>query len=133
MRVDINAIQKVYRRYAQGYDVYFGALLQPGRKAIIEKMHCHPGDRILEPRVVHPNRGGFAEAAMKSRSGGNRTSQRHEERSQFFGESKEFLGRRPFPAQVRHGTQQNTCLTVETQSFPSFIAQAQSIRWLPLA
>ena len=22
MRVDINAIQKVYRRYAQGYDVY---------------------------------------------------------------------------------------------------------------
>lgn len=51
MRVDINAIQKVYRRYAQGYDVYFGALLQPGRKAIIEKMHCHPGDRILEVGV----------------------------------------------------------------------------------
>jgi len=52
MRVDINAIQKVYRRYAQGYDVYFGALLQPGRKAIIEKMHCRPGDRILEVGVV---------------------------------------------------------------------------------
>jgi phosphatidylethanolamine/phosphatidyl-N-methylethanolamine N-methyltransferase len=51
MRVDINAIQKVYRRYAQGYDVYFGALLQPGRKAIIEKMHCRPGDRILEVGV----------------------------------------------------------------------------------
>jgi hypothetical protein len=34
MRVDINAIQKVYRRYAQGYDVYFGALLQPVRKTI---------------------------------------------------------------------------------------------------
>lgn len=51
MRVDINVIQKVYRRYAQGYDVYFGALLQPGRKAIIEKMHCRPGDRILEVGV----------------------------------------------------------------------------------
>lgn len=51
MRVDIDAIQKVYRRYAQGYDVYFGALLQPGRKAIIEKMHCRPGDRILEVGV----------------------------------------------------------------------------------
>ena len=51
MRVDINAIQKVYRRYAQGYDVYFGALLQPGRKTIIEKMHCRPGDRILEVGV----------------------------------------------------------------------------------
>lgn len=51
MRVDINAIQKVYRRYAQGYDVYFGALLQPGRKAIIEKMHCRSGDRILEVGV----------------------------------------------------------------------------------
>jgi phosphatidylethanolamine/phosphatidyl-N-methylethanolamine N-methyltransferase len=51
MRVDINAIQKVYRRYAQGYDVYFGVLLQPGRKAIIEKMHCRPGDRILEVGV----------------------------------------------------------------------------------
>ncbi|HSD97067.1 MAG TPA: methyltransferase domain-containing protein [Sulfuricaulis sp.] len=49
--MDINAIQKVYRRYAQGYDVYFGALLQPGRKKIIEKMHCRPGDRILEVGV----------------------------------------------------------------------------------
>jgi phosphatidylethanolamine/phosphatidyl-N-methylethanolamine N-methyltransferase len=26
-------------------------LLQPGRKAIIEKMHCRPGDRILEVGV----------------------------------------------------------------------------------
>ena len=60
MRVDINAIQKVYRRYAQGYDVYFGALLQPGRKAIIEKMHCHPFDKVVAMYVVsvapHPAR-----------------------------------------------------------------------------
>ena len=49
--MDINAIEKVYRRYARGYDIYFGALLQPGRKAIIEKLHCRPGDRILEVGV----------------------------------------------------------------------------------
>ncbi len=49
--MDIDIIQRVYRRYAQGYDVYFGALLQPGRKAIIEKMHCRPGDCILEVGV----------------------------------------------------------------------------------
>ena len=49
--MDIDVIQRVYRRYAQGYDFYFGALLQPGRKAIIEKMHCRPDDRILEVGV----------------------------------------------------------------------------------
>ncbi len=49
--MDLDVIQRVYRRYAQGYDVYFGAVLQPGRKAIIEKMHCRPGDRVLEVGV----------------------------------------------------------------------------------
>ena len=49
--MDIDVIQRVYRRYAQGYDVYFGALLQPGRKAVIEKMQCRPDDRILEVGV----------------------------------------------------------------------------------
>lgn len=49
--MDIDVIQRVYRRYAQGYDFYFGALLQPGRKAIIEKMHGRPDDRILEVGV----------------------------------------------------------------------------------
>lgn len=51
MRVDINAVQKVYRRYARGYDLYFGAMFQPGRQAVIARMNCRPGDRILEVGV----------------------------------------------------------------------------------
>lgn len=49
--MNIDAIQKAYRRYAQVYDFYFGALFQPGRQAVIEKMDCRPGDRILEVGV----------------------------------------------------------------------------------
>jgi phosphatidylethanolamine/phosphatidyl-N-methylethanolamine N-methyltransferase len=49
--VDIDIIEKVYRRYAQSYDFYFGALFQPGRRAVISKMNCLPGDRILEVGV----------------------------------------------------------------------------------
>ena len=49
--MEIDVIQKVYRRYARRYDFYFGALFQPGRKAVIERMHCRPGDRILEVGV----------------------------------------------------------------------------------
>jgi len=49
--LEIEAIQKVYRRYAGLYDLYFGAILSPGRKAVIDKMNCRPGDRILEVGV----------------------------------------------------------------------------------
>lgn len=49
--MDINAVQKVYRRYAPAYDFYFGAMFQPGRKEIIARMGCYPGDRILEVGV----------------------------------------------------------------------------------
>jgi len=49
--LEIEAIQKVYRRYAGFYDLYFGAILSPGRKAVIDKMNCRPGDRILEVGV----------------------------------------------------------------------------------
>lgn len=51
VRVDIQVIQKVYRRYAQGYDFYFGSMFQPGRRAVIKRMNCRPGDRILEVGV----------------------------------------------------------------------------------
>lgn len=51
MRVDIRAIQRVYRRYAPGYDFYFGTMFQPGREEIIARMGCRPGDRILEVGV----------------------------------------------------------------------------------
>jgi phosphatidylethanolamine/phosphatidyl-N-methylethanolamine N-methyltransferase len=51
MHMDIQVIEKVYRRYARRYDFYFGALLQPGRKAVIDRMHGQPGERILEVGV----------------------------------------------------------------------------------
>ncbi len=49
--MDLNAVLKTYRRYASGYDLYFGALFQPGRRAVIERMHCRSGDRVLEVGV----------------------------------------------------------------------------------
>jgi phosphatidylethanolamine/phosphatidyl-N-methylethanolamine N-methyltransferase len=51
MRVDINAVQRVYRRYAPAYDFYFGVMFQPGREEIVARMDCRPGDRILEVGV----------------------------------------------------------------------------------
>lgn len=49
--MDIDAIRKSYRRYAESYDLYFGAVFQPGRQAVIEQLNCLPGDRILEVGV----------------------------------------------------------------------------------
>jgi phosphatidylethanolamine/phosphatidyl-N-methylethanolamine N-methyltransferase len=49
--LNIEAIQKTYRRYAQVYDLYFGAVFHPGRQAVIQRMNCRPGERILEVGV----------------------------------------------------------------------------------
>ncbi|MDX1606769.1 MAG: class I SAM-dependent methyltransferase [Candidatus Competibacterales bacterium] len=49
--MDIDAIRKSYRRYAASYDLYFGAVFQPGRKAVLDLMSCRRGDRILEVGV----------------------------------------------------------------------------------
>ena len=49
--MDIRAIELAYRRYARFYDVCFGAVFQPGRRAIVERMGCGPGERILEVGV----------------------------------------------------------------------------------
>jgi len=49
--MELPVIEKVYRRYAKRYDFYFGALFQPGRKAVINRMRCRPGERILEVGV----------------------------------------------------------------------------------
>jgi len=49
--MDLEAVEKVYRRYAPSYDFYFGAVLQPGRRAVVERMRCRPGERILEVGV----------------------------------------------------------------------------------
>lgn len=49
--MELEAIKKAYRRYARLYDLYFGALFQPGRRAVIERMHCRAGQRVLEVGV----------------------------------------------------------------------------------
>ena len=49
--MDIRAIEHAYKRYARVYDFAFGAVFQPGRKAIIERMNCKLGDHILEVGV----------------------------------------------------------------------------------
>jgi phosphatidylethanolamine/phosphatidyl-N-methylethanolamine N-methyltransferase len=49
--MDLVAIQKVYRRYAEGYDLYFGALFEPGRRAVIERLCCQRGESVLEVGV----------------------------------------------------------------------------------
>ena len=51
MDLDIKAIQRAYRRYAQVYDFYFGAIFNPGRRSVIERMNLGRGDRILEVGV----------------------------------------------------------------------------------
>jgi len=49
--VNIRAIERAYKRYARIYDFAFGAVFQPGRKAIIDRMKCKPGEHILEVGV----------------------------------------------------------------------------------
>jgi phosphatidylethanolamine/phosphatidyl-N-methylethanolamine N-methyltransferase len=49
--LDIQSIKKAYRRYARVYDFYFGAVFQPGRKAVIDKINWRAGDRVLEVGV----------------------------------------------------------------------------------
>ena len=49
--MNIRAIEQAYRRYARFYDVCFGAVFQPGRRAIVDRMDCGPGERILEVGV----------------------------------------------------------------------------------
>jgi phosphatidylethanolamine/phosphatidyl-N-methylethanolamine N-methyltransferase len=47
----IEAVKAAYRRYARIYDMVFGAVLQPGRKAVLDALELKPGDRVLEVGV----------------------------------------------------------------------------------
>lgn len=49
--MDIRSIEHAYKRYAKIYDFAFGAVFQPGRKAIIERMNCMTGEHVLEVGV----------------------------------------------------------------------------------
>jgi phosphatidylethanolamine/phosphatidyl-N-methylethanolamine N-methyltransferase len=47
----IEAVKAAYRRYARVYDMVFGAVLQPGRKAVLDALKLKSGDRVLEVGV----------------------------------------------------------------------------------
>ena len=49
--MDLYSIENTYKRYARFYDFMFGAVFQPGRKAIIKRMNCQSGDSVLEVGV----------------------------------------------------------------------------------
>lgn len=49
--MDIEAVRKAYRRHARFYDVYCGALMEPGRRQTLQLMGCEPGKRVLEVGV----------------------------------------------------------------------------------
>ena len=49
--MNIESVEKTYRRYAPQYDLLFGAIFHPGRKEVIRQMDCQPGERILEVGV----------------------------------------------------------------------------------
>ncbi|KPK40040.1 MAG: hypothetical protein AMJ69_03920 [Gammaproteobacteria bacterium SG8_47] len=44
-------VESAYRRYAHVYDILFGPLLEPGRRALIAGLNLHPGERLLEVGV----------------------------------------------------------------------------------
>lgn len=47
----IDAVKDAYRRYAGVYDVVFGSILHPARRAVIQSLRLPPGARILEVGV----------------------------------------------------------------------------------
>ena len=49
--MNLEAIEKAYRRYAHSYDRIFGPVLHPGRKAVVDALDCQPGQRVLEVGV----------------------------------------------------------------------------------
>jgi phosphatidylethanolamine/phosphatidyl-N-methylethanolamine N-methyltransferase len=50
-KMQIEAVKTAYRRYARIYDMVFGAVLQPGRRAVLDTLKLRPGDRVLEVGV----------------------------------------------------------------------------------
>lgn len=49
--MDTESVRRAYRRHAVFYDIYCGALLEPGRRQTIARMNCQPGERVLEVGV----------------------------------------------------------------------------------
>ncbi len=51
MRLDVDSIQKAYKRYAKYYNFYFGKIFHPGRQTAVELTDQHSGARVLEVGV----------------------------------------------------------------------------------
>lgn len=51
LSLNIDSIQKVYKRYSYFYDFSFGSIFDPGRQKAIQKMKFSPGEHILEVGV----------------------------------------------------------------------------------
>lgn len=49
--MDERSVVTAYRRMAHSYDRLFGAIFEPGRKLVVDRMNCQPGDHILEVGV----------------------------------------------------------------------------------
>ncbi len=49
--MDDEAIIKAYKRYARNYDLIFGKIFDHGRRQLMGKMNCRPGDHVLEVGV----------------------------------------------------------------------------------
>lgn len=50
-RIDQAAVLAAYSRYANVYDVLFGVIFEPGRRAAVKAVNTRPGQRILEVGV----------------------------------------------------------------------------------
>lgn len=46
--MDAHSVVSAYRRYAGIYDYLFGPVLEPGRRRMVERMACRPGESVLE-------------------------------------------------------------------------------------
>jgi phosphatidylethanolamine/phosphatidyl-N-methylethanolamine N-methyltransferase len=44
-------VELAYRRYAHVYDILFGPLFEPGRRALIASLNLRPGERVLDVGV----------------------------------------------------------------------------------
>ncbi len=49
--MNLESVEKTYRRYAPRYDLLFGAVFHPGRKAVIQRMSCQADEQVLEVGV----------------------------------------------------------------------------------
>jgi phosphatidylethanolamine/phosphatidyl-N-methylethanolamine N-methyltransferase len=49
--MDNASVISAYKRYASSYDRLFGRILDPGRRLVVEKMKCLPGEKVLEVGV----------------------------------------------------------------------------------